>query len=75
MAGADRLERVGQDDLLALANRGVEAARAVGVAGGAGLLDDEKQAVAVAVHAELDEALDVAGGLALAPERGRERDQ
>ena len=38
------------------------------MAGGAGLIDDEKQAIAVAVHAELDQALDVAGGLALAPE-------
>src|SRR5687768_16722799 len=60
--------RLGQHDLLALPDRRVEATRPVGVAGGAALVDDEQQAVAVAVEAELDQPLHVARGRALAPE-------
>ena len=63
-----RLRRLGQDDLLAVPHRGEEAARPVGVAGRAGLVDDQQQAVAVAVDPELDQPLDVARGRALAPE-------
>ena len=60
--------RLGQHHLVAVANRGVEAARPAGVAGGSGLVDDQEQAVAVAVDAELEEPLALAGGRALAPQ-------
>ena len=65
------LDRLGEDHLLALPHRRVEADRPPGVAGRAGLLDDQKQAVAVAVDAQLHQPLHVARGRALAPELAR----
>ena len=54
---------------LAERHRAVEARAAAGVAGaGACLLDPDPDRILVAVDAHLDDALDVAGALALAPE-------
>jgi hypothetical protein len=49
--------------------RGEEAGAAAGVAGDAGLLDEEEDGVAVAIVAQIDQPLCLPGRLALAPER------
>src|SRR5471030_1525886 len=52
---------------LAIADRPEEAVMPAGVAGHAGLLDLDQQRVAVAINAEIDQLLDVARRVALAP--------
>src|SRR5450759_731032 len=47
----------------------IEARAAAGVARGAGLLDQDPDRVLIAIQAHLDHALDMAGGLALSPQR------
>ena len=59
--------RLGEDHLLTLLHRGVEAARPVGVTRGPGLVDDDEQAVAVAVEPQLDQPLGMSRSRALAP--------
>ena len=56
-------------DLRAVPQRGVEAGPPVGVAGRAGLVHQQQQAVPVAIDPQLDQPLHMARGLALLPER------
>ena len=60
--------RLGEDHFLPVPQGRVEAAPAVGMAGGPGLLDDQQQAVPVAVDPELDQPLEVPRGRPLPPE-------
>ena len=54
---------------LAVADRAEEAVVPAGVAGDAGLVDQDQQGVAVAIDAQIDQVLDVARRVALAPRR------
>src|SRR5262249_25871637 len=61
-------QRLGDRRPVAVAGGAEEAGAAAGVAGDALLVDAEQQRVAVAIEPQLDQALDLARGLALAPQ-------
>src|SRR5690242_4354693 len=61
-------QRVGDRRPVAIARGAEEAGAASGVAGDALLVDAEQQRIAVAIEAQLDQALDLPRGLALAPQ-------